>query len=239
MSDITVAAIKKLKVVELKAELSRRGLSTKGKKDDLASRLLEVINIREDADENADEVKLSESMEEHLSGADESSDCRVQGEQEQLETRHTITEKALQLEGEACVVTDNNQQVVDTNSSCEIPEENDPNCGKVDEEHIISSHVMDHFTKYNILSDAQHGFRPKRSCESQLIITIHEIAQALDQGEQTDIILLDFQKAFDKVPHKRLLAKLDHYGIRGNLNAWVCSFLSNRSQRVIIGGKKI
>eukprot|EP00794_Sanderia_malayensis_P014691 gene14691-16215_t len=101
-------------------------------------------------------------------------------------------------------------------------------------EHIISSHVMDHFIKFNILSDAQHGFRPKRSGQSQLIITIHEIAQALDQGEQTDIILLDFQKAFDK----RLLAELDHYGIRGNSNAWVCSFLSNRNQRVIIGGKK-
>ena len=77
---------------------------------------------------------------------------------------------------------------------------------------------MDHFSKFNILSDAQHGFRPKRSCESQLIITIHEIVQALDQGEQTDVILLDFQKAFDKVPPKRLLAKLDHYVIRGGLN---------------------
>ena len=104
--------------------------------------------------------------------------------------------------------------------------------------HIISSQVIDHFSKFNILSDAQHRFRPKRSCESQLIITIHEIAQALDQGEQTDVRLLDFQKAFDKVPHKRLLAKLDHYGIRGALNAWVCSFLSNRTQRVVIGGEQ-
>ena len=53
-----------------------------------------------------------------------------------------------------------------------------------------------------------------------------------------DVILIDFQKAFDKVPHKRLLAILDHYGIRGDLNAWVCSFLSNRTQRVVIGGEQ-
>ena len=82
-------------------------------------------------------------------------------------------------------------------------------------EHTISSQVMDHFSKLNILSDAEHGFRPKISCESQLIITIHENAQALDQGKQTDVILLDFQK--------RLLAKLGHYGIRGDLNAWIYS----------------
>ena len=105
-------------------------------------------------------------------------------------------------------------------------------------EHIISSQMMDHFEKYNVLSDAQHGFRPRRSCESQLIITIHDIAIALDKGGQTDVILLDFQKAFDKVPHRRLLEKLCHYGIQGPLNNWICTFLSNRSQAVIIEGAK-
>ena len=63
-------------------------------------------------------------------------------------------------------------------------------------EHIISSQVMDNFNKHKIFSDAQHGFRTKRFCESQLITTIHKIAQVLDQGEQTDVILLDFQKTF-------------------------------------------
>ena len=72
-------------------------------------------------------------------------------------------------------------------------------------EHIVHSSVMDHFDKYNILTNAQHGFRKRRSCESQLIITIHDIASKLKGNSQVDIILLDFAKAFDKVPHHRLL----------------------------------
>jgi hypothetical protein len=54
------------------------------------------------------------------------------------------------------------------------------------------------------------------SCESQLIITIDALAKSLAKGEQVDVILLDFSKAFDKVPHHRLLHKLDYYGVRGN-----------------------
>ena len=136
---------------------------------------------------------------------------------------------------------------VSTNLNCYIPSINKSNNhpqtirGKLTSHQflkIISSQVTGHFSKFNILSDAQHGLRPKKLCESQLIITIHEIAQALDRGEQTAVILLDFQKAFDKVPHKRLLAKLDHYGIRDGLNGWVYSFLSNRTQRVAIGGEQ-
>jgi hypothetical protein len=54
-------------------------------------------------------------------------------------------------------------------------------------------------TLLNILLDVQHGFRHKRSCESQLIITVQEIVKRLAKGSQVDIILLDFAKAFDKV----------------------------------------
>ena len=74
-------------------------------------------------------------------------------------------------------------------------------------EHIIHSQVMSHLDSHQILSDQQHGFR-KRSCESQLIITLHNIAAGLDAGEQIDAVLLDFSKAFDKVPHERLLIRL-------------------------------
>jgi transcriptional regulator NrdR family protein len=74
-------------------------------------------------------------------------------------------------------------------------------------EHIVHSNIMDHFDKNKILTNVQHGFRKKRSCESQLIVTIHEIASKLEKGSQVDIILLDFAKAFDKVPHQRLLHK--------------------------------
>ena len=57
-----------------------------------------------------------------------------------------------------------------------------------------------------------------------------------DVGIQTDLIFTDFAKAFDTVPHKRLLYKLEWYGIRGNTNHWISSFLNNRTQRVVLGG---
>ena len=69
---------------------------------------------------------------------------------------------------------------------------------------------------FNILSDSQHGFRVRRSCETQLAVTIQELAKTQSQGKQLDAILLDFLQAFYKIPHNRLLLKLDHYGILGN-----------------------
>ena len=59
-------------------------------------------------------------------------------------------------------------------------------------EHIISSSIMSHLDKYSILTDAQHGFRKRRSCETQLILTIQDLAKSMDANEQTDAILLDF-----------------------------------------------
>ncbi|MEW8548097.1 MAG: reverse transcriptase family protein, partial [Candidatus Thiodiazotropha sp.] len=109
-------------------------------------------------------------------------------------------------------------------------------CSKV-MEHILHSQIMQHLDHHNILSDQQHGFRKKRSCESQLILTIQDLASGLEEGEQIDAILLDFSKAFDKVPHQRLLLKLHHYGIRGSLLSWIESFLTLRSQRVLVEGK--
>jgi hypothetical protein len=75
-------------------------------------------------------------------------------------------------------------------------------------EHIIHSHLMKFFEDQNILTDYQHGFRKKRSCESQLITTIQDLASGIDSSTQIDAILLDFFKAFDKVSHERLAAKL-------------------------------
>ena len=69
-----------------------------------------------------------------------------------------------------------------------------------------------------MLNDAQHGFRKRRFCESQLILTVQDLAKGLNEGEQINTVLLDFSKAFDKVRHQRLLEKLQHYGVRDNLN---------------------
>ena len=105
-------------------------------------------------------------------------------------------------------------------------------------EHIIHSQVISHLERHNILADQQHGFRKRRSCESQLITTIHDLANGLNERKQIDAVLLDFSKAFDKVPHHRLSSKLHHYGVRGQTLAWIQSFLSDRCQQVVVDGEK-
>ena len=105
-------------------------------------------------------------------------------------------------------------------------------------EHIIVSQIMKHLEDQNILSDRQFGFRSKHSCESQLFITINDIAKQIDTNLQVDAAILDFSKAFDKVSHSRLLYKLSHYGIRGNILHWLESFLHGRTQQVIVEGSK-
>ena len=88
-------------------------------------------------------------------------------------------------------------------------------------EHIIASSLPKHFTNSNILYDLQHGFREKRSCETPLIMLIDELAKNVQTGFQTDLIFLDFSKAFDKVAHEKLLLKLHYYGIRGDVLKWI------------------
>ena len=103
-------------------------------------------------------------------------------------------------------------------------------------EHIVCSNIMRHCDRHHILTDAQHGFRKRRSCETQLVITLQDLARTIDNRGQTDVILLDFSKAFDKVPHQRLLHKIHHYGIRGDTHAWIKDFLHGREQRVVLDG---
>ena len=85
-------------------------------------------------------------------------------------------------------------------------------------EHIIVSNINKHLAFESILADCQHGFRSQRSCETQLVQFFHDLVSNLDRAlnrghRQTDVIILDFAKAFDKVPHRRLLYKSDYYGI--------------------------
>ena len=103
-------------------------------------------------------------------------------------------------------------------------------------EHIILSHMSKHLSLNNILNDQQHGFREKCFCETQLISAVHDWAKGINLRRQTGEILLDFSKAFDSVPHQRLLAKVDFYGIRGKMLSWIKAFLSNRTQNVSVNG---
>ena len=91
-------------------------------------------------------------------------------------------------------------------------------------EHIIYSSLFAHLDEYNALTDCQRGFRKRYSCESQLIIIINDLLSNLNANKQIDILLLDFTKAFDKVPHEQLCQKLFHYGIRGPLLEWIKIF---------------
>ena len=106
-------------------------------------------------------------------------------------------------------------------------------------EHILVSNINKHLALDSILADCQHGFRSQRSCETQLVQFVHDIISNLDGAvnrghKQTDLIIMDFAKAFDKVPHRRLLHKLEYYGIRGSIHKWINSWLSGRTQQVVL-----
>ena len=105
-------------------------------------------------------------------------------------------------------------------------------------EHIVYSNIMDHLEKHSLLSDRQHAFRKKHSCETQLVTVINDWAKILDKGGQVDTFILDFEKAFDTPPHELLKCKLFGYGIRGKTLLWIDSFLCSRQQRVVINGAK-
>ena len=103
-------------------------------------------------------------------------------------------------------------------------------------EHIIVHEMMNHLDQNNILNDRQHGFRKRRSCETQLLITTHDLAKIMNRRSQADVAVLDFSKAFDKVPHERLIQKLNHCNLHPNTVEWIRSFLTDRSQRVVVDG---
>ena len=103
-------------------------------------------------------------------------------------------------------------------------------------EHIICRNMLQHFEKSEVLTHLNHGFRAGFSCETQLAVTLDDLTKNHDRDLQTDVAILDFSKAFDTVPHDKLLHKLDHYGIRGELHTWIKNFLCERKMKVVIDG---
>ena len=102
-------------------------------------------------------------------------------------------------------------------------------------EHILSSNIRKHLESNNILHHCQHGFRQFHSCETQLISLVQDLTLNFDEDIQTDLVSMDFVKAFDTVPHHGLLYKLQWYGIQGKVHQWISNFLTNRRQKVILG----
>ena len=104
-------------------------------------------------------------------------------------------------------------------------------------ETLIRDKLVNHLEENKLIRDTQHGFRNKRSCLTNLLDFLHDVFNRYDESKAVDVIYLDFQKAFDKVPHKRLLVKLKAHGIDGEVLRWIENWLCNRRQRVVINGK--
>ena len=90
--------------------------------------------------------------------------------------------------------------------------------------------------KFNLIRDSQHGFLKGRSCLTNLLDFLEVVTRCLDERKPVDIVYLDFAKAFDKVPHKRLIRKIQAHGIDGNMLRWIEDWLNNRKQCVGING---
>ena len=104
-------------------------------------------------------------------------------------------------------------------------------------ESIIKEEIMTHLSANNLLRDTQHGFLPGRSCATNLILTMDYLTEAIDNSTPADMVYLDFSKAFDKVPHDKLMAKLRSKGITGNYATWIENWLKGRKQHVRVNGE--
>ena len=105
-------------------------------------------------------------------------------------------------------------------------------------EKVIRDGIMEHMRANGYLSKQQYGFIHGRSTTLQLLTVLEKWTKAVDDGNEIDCIYFDFMKAFDKVPHNRLLSKLKSYNIDISVQAWVAAFLRERRQRVVVNGEK-
>nr|XP_047135571.1 uncharacterized protein LOC124812703 [Hydra vulgaris] len=102
-------------------------------------------------------------------------------------------------------------------------------------ESIVKDTIMNHLNKNKLLIPEQHGFIKSKNCVTNLLETLDIITESINCGKCVDVAFLDFSKAFDSVPHSRLLLKLKSFGIVGKLLQWCKAFLANRKQRVVLG----
>ncbi len=102
-------------------------------------------------------------------------------------------------------------------------------------ERIIVEKINAHFQKEKLFTPHQHGFLNGKSCTTNMLEYIDLLTTSIAKGQSVDVLCTDFAKAFDTVPHKRLLSKLKAYGIGDHLLAWIANFLSNRNQKVVMG----
>ena len=104
-------------------------------------------------------------------------------------------------------------------------------------EGVIKLHIMAHLDEHQVLSDRQHSFRKRHSCETQLTTVRNDWVKILDKGGQVDTFILDFKKAFHTHTHELLKSKLFCYGIGGKILKWMDSFLCYRKKGVVVSGE--
>ena len=104
-------------------------------------------------------------------------------------------------------------------------------------ESIIKDDLVQHLKVNSLVNKSQHGFTKNRSCTKNLLEFLEEVTREVDSGKNVDVVYLDFAKAFDKVPKVRLLSKLKAHGVEGTVAAWIEAWLTDRAQRVVVGGK--
>ena len=103
-------------------------------------------------------------------------------------------------------------------------------------EAAVRETILTHLKRNSLLSTRQFGFLGGRSTILQLLTFLDKCVDAISRGNVTDVVYLDFQKAFDTVPHKRLMVRLQAYGISGVILNWINAFLNGRTQRVFVNG---
>ena len=105
-------------------------------------------------------------------------------------------------------------------------------------ESIVREKLLEHLKHNNLITTSQHGFVGGRSCSTNLLAALDSWTEILDSGGGVDTAYLDFAKAFDTVPHERLLHKLRGLGVVGKPLKWIRDFLSERTQKVVIEGEE-
>ena len=105
-------------------------------------------------------------------------------------------------------------------------------------EREIACKLYEYLESNSLISENQFGFRKGRSVEDQLLLTYNSVSLWYDQGFLVDLVLFDFTKAFDVVPHSLLLKKLELLGICGTLLSWLEDFLVGRVMSVSVSGSR-
>ena len=105
-------------------------------------------------------------------------------------------------------------------------------------ERIFIRYMIKHVKANQLDTTRQHGFTPGKSITTNLLETFNVFTEALMHNVPIDCVYLDFMKAFDRVPHQRLLLQIASFGITGQALAWIKAFLSDRRQRVIVNGEQ-